>query len=106
MLTKEQRAEINSKIAAINLDINSKSKKDKEKNKFEFDKSLIFDSEYAKKQIANYTSRDPYLRMTSIIYQIGVIKAFQEISKYANLLSDLVNVSQVDTEKFGNNIAS
>jgi len=67
---------------------------------------LIFDSEYAKQQIANYTSNNPYLRMKSLIYQIGVIKAFQEISKYADLLSNLVNASQVDTEKFGNNIAS
>ena len=105
-LTKEQKIEMNSKIAAIELDITSKSSKDKKKNKYEFDKSLIFDSEYAKKQIANYTSKDPYLRMTSLVYQIGVIKAFQEISKYADLLSNLVNASQVDTEKFGNNIAS
>jgi len=47
-ISEEQRKEINAQVAAIELDINSKSKKDKDKNKYEFDKSKIFDSEYAK----------------------------------------------------------
>jgi hypothetical protein len=43
------------------LDADKKSNKEKKKDKYEFDKSKIFDSAYAKQQIANYESSDPYL---------------------------------------------
>lgn len=40
----------------------------------------------------------------SIIFQLAALESFEEISKFAQSLSELVNCSRIDTKKFGNTI--
>ena len=60
----------------------------------------IFNEEYAK-QMLNQPDTILYY-----IHQIKCLKAWKKIKPYADELSKLVTISRVDTEKFGNNIAS
>ena len=60
----------------------------------------IFNEEYAK-QMLNQPGTILYY-----IHQIKCLKAWKKIKPYADELSKLVTISRVDTEKFGNNIAS
>lgn len=60
----------------------------------------IFNEEYAK-QMLNQPGTILYY-----IHQIKCLKTWKKIKPYADELSKLVTISRVDTEKFGNNIAS
>ena len=60
----------------------------------------IFNEEYAK-QMLNQPDTILYY-----IHQIKCLKAWKKIKPYADEISKLVTISRVDTEKFGNNIAS
>lgn len=60
----------------------------------------IFDEGYAK-QMLNQPGTILYY-----IHQIKCLKAWKKIKPYADEMSKLVTISRVDTEKFGNNIAS
>lgn len=73
----------------------------------QFTKDKIFDYETAKRQILelrNPSSQIAELRAS--IYQLCVMQSFQDIEPYANAISELVTMSQIDTKKFGNNIAA
>lgn len=59
----------------------------------------IFNLSYAKSILQN-----PY-SIKGLCYQILALQAYLRIEPYANELSNLVKVSRIDTEKFGNNIA-
>lgn len=63
----------------------------------EFEK--IFNLSYAKSILQN-----PY-SIKGLCHQILALQAYLRIEPYANELSNLVKVSRIDTEKFGNNIA-
>lgn len=59
----------------------------------------IFNLSYAKSVLQN-----PY-SIKGLCHQILALQAYLRIEPYANELSNLVKVSRIDTEKFGNNIA-
>ena len=59
----------------------------------------IFNLDYAKSILQN-----PY-SIKGLCHQILALQAYLRIEPYANELSNLVKVSRIDTEKFGNNIA-
>lgn len=59
----------------------------------------IFNLSYAKSVLQN-----PY-SIKGLCHQILALQAYLRIESYANELSNLVKVSRIDTEKFGNNIA-
>ena len=59
----------------------------------------IFNLSYAKSILQN-----PY-SIKGLCHQILALQAYLRIEPYANELSNLVKVSRIDTEKFGNNIA-
>lgn len=72
-----------------------------------FTKDKIFDYKTAKRQILelrNPSSQIAELRAS--VYQLCVMQSFQDIEPYANAISELVTMSQIDTKKFGNNIAA
>lgn len=83
-----------------------KPKDDRRKSTRTYSKSQIFDEESAKEAIRNNNSSDPEKRMYSLIYQMHAIETFVELQDYAQALSDMVQCSQIDTKKFGNNVAS
>lgn len=64
----------------------------------------IFNYDDAKQSILNSQSKDPNKLFKSYMFQLCTMEAFNEINKYARLMSELVTVSQVDTKKFGNHI--
>ena len=74
-----------------NIDENSMNVDDEFKN--------IFNLSYAKSVLQN-----PY-SIKGLCHQILALQAYLRIEPYANELSNLVKVSRIDTEKFGNNIA-
>jgi len=45
-------------------------------------------------------------RLKYLIIQEFTLRAFKKLTGYANKLSELVQVSQVDTKKFGNDTAT
>lgn len=59
----------------------------------------IFNLSYAKSVLQN-----PY-SIKGLCHQILALQAYLRIEPYADELSNLVKVSRIDTEKFGNNIA-
>lgn len=60
----------------------------------------IFNIDYAKQMLQN-----PY-SLKGLVHQLLCLQAWNRLRPYAQELSDLVKVSRIDTEKFGNNIAS
>lgn len=79
-------------------------KSDEKEPKFEFDRSKVFDKDYAIKQLKNRRSNDKVDKLYYLQFQLACIRAFEELSVYAQGISDLVSASQVDTKKFGNTI--
>ena len=71
---------------------------------FPLNRVMIFNEEFAKSAILNYHSSNLSERAASIMFQLCALASFEELRKYAQGISDLVRVSQVDTKKFGNNI--
>lgn len=71
---------------------------------FEFDRKLVFDKDYAIKQIKNKRSSKQSDLLQHIEFQVACVRAFEELSTHAQAISDLVSVSQIDTKKFGNTI--
>lgn len=65
------------------------------------DKTIVFDESkliYALK----HTKQD---NLDFLYQQIAVLHAYKELSEDAKTLSELVHISQIDTKKFGNNLA-
>lgn len=60
----------------------------------------IFNLDYAKQMLQN-----PY-SLKGLVHQLLCLQAWNRLRPYAQELSDLVKVSRIDTEKFGNNIAA
>lgn len=60
----------------------------------------IFNLDYAKQILQN-----PY-SLKGLVHQLLCLQAWNRLRPYAQELSDLVKVSRIDTEKFGNNIAA
>ena len=54
----------------------------------------------------NYKSKDPVENLEATYFQLLTMKSFDKIKVYADELSELVHVSQIDTKKFGNNITA
>lgn len=85
-----------------------KLRKGKKAPEYIFDRTKIFNFEYAKEQIINLlpTNRSATVfdKIRAMFFNLNVLVAFGEIDKYANALSQLVTVSQIDTKKFGNTI--
>lgn len=74
---------------------------------YSFDKSKIFDYNAAKKQIQNYRNANNTVdKLTATVYQLLVLKAFDDIKPCTEALSSLVQLSQIDTKKYGNTIMS
>ena len=72
---------------------------------YNFNKGKIFDYEVAKKSILDFNNPKYTIdKLRAAVYQLCVMKAFEEIEPCANAISDLVNISQIDTKKFGNSI--
>lgn len=59
----------------------------------------VFDEEAAKAALIDKDSA------SAKVFQLLAIKSFNKIQRYADELSRLVHLSQIDTKKFGNNIA-
>lgn len=90
-------------IKAVAVELLKKVKdeeSDNKQSKTSISYTDIFDEEYAK-QMLNQPGTILYY-----IHQIKCLKAWKKIKPYADELSKLVTISRVDTEKFGNNIAS
>ena len=49
--------------------------------------------------------QNPY-SLKGLVHQLLCLQAWNRLRPYAQELSDLVKVSRIDTEKFGNNIAA
>jgi len=71
---------------------------------FEFDRKLVFNKDYAIKQIKNKRSSKQSDLLSHLEFQVACVRAFEELSNHAQAISDLVSVSQIDTKKFGNTI--
>lgn len=90
-------------IKAVAVELLKKVKdeeSDNKQSKTSISYTDIFDEEYAK-QMLNQPDTILYY-----IHQIKCLKAWKKIKPYADEISKLVTISRVDTEKFGNNIAS
>ena len=90
-------------IKAVAVELLKKVKdeeSDNKQSKTSISYTDIFNEEYAK-QMLNQPGTILYY-----IHQIKCLKAWKKIKPYADELSKLVTISRVDTEKFGNNIAS
>lgn len=90
-------------IKAVAVELLKKVKdeeSDNKQSKTSISYTDIFNEEYAK-QMLNQPDTILYY-----IHQIKCLKAWKKIKPYADELSKLVTISRVDTEKFGNNIAS
>lgn len=72
----------------------------KKKAKIEIDYSKVFDLDYAKKMFENPNS------IEAIIHQLVCLRAWANLTKYADEMSQLVKASRIDTEKFGNTYAA
>ena len=64
----------------------------------------VFDFEAGKKYILDFSSNDPEKRLASYLYQIKVLKAYIDLEPFVRKMADLVQMSQIDTKKFGNDI--
>ena len=88
------------KFNGLASEINSKSKYDGVKDQM-LDKSIVFDERsliYALK----HRKQD---NLDFLFQQLVVLHAYAELSDDAKTLSELVHRSQIDTKKFGNNLA-
>lgn len=120
VLDKDKYAyyDFQSKLFGQKADQIKKLLKDTNNQKYLFDEKLIFNYDYAIKMIKIHNAmQDVYKGIYSgdytydvtdmldyYVYQLNVLNAFNKISKYADSMSELVKMSQIDTEKFGNNI--
>ena len=74
---------------------------------YSFNKALIFDYKTAKEQIQNYRNPNNTVdKLKATVYQLLVLKAFDDIKPCSEALSSLVQLSQIDTKKYGNTIMS
>ena len=64
---------------------------------------LVFDDARLKSALKNYTDKSQTAQ--DIAQQLLVLRAFRVLSEDAQKLSDLVQRSQIDTKKYGNNIS-
>lgn len=92
-------------IEAANKITNSGNQKNIPQNPFKFDD--IFDFETASGMIQTIrTSSDNTELAEAEAFQIKAIEAYENLDTFAQSLSELVQCSQIDTKKFGNNVAS
>lgn len=113
MIIRELKAKAVEKLdAAYNSNKNSLSKEERSKwsRKIQNLKTRqnvnwkeIFDSEQAIKAIKESGDAKS---IHSAYFQLLALESFIKITPYADEISKLVKVSQIDTKKFGNNIAS
>lgn len=81
------------------------NKKNSKKNKPEISSSkAVFDFDLGKESIQNYNSSDLSDKFKSYVFQIKAMKALMDIDPYVRKMSELVQLSQIDTKKFGNDI--
>lgn len=66
--------------------------------KFIFQPKAEFGTSLAEHALQNPTSQE------GLLYQLQALDTFQDIEPYANAISKLVTLSQIDTKKFGNSI--
>lgn len=111
-LKKEDADFVQSAIDYFEYDIKSEDDKKKylkthgnKKPNRPVSRNKIFDADSGKLSIKYFDSDDQSKIANSIIYQLSCLQAFNEIDSFAKQLSDLVNMSQVDTKQFGNTIA-
>lgn len=64
---------------------------------------LVFDDARLKSALKNYTDKSQTAQ--DIAQQLLVLRAFKVLSEDAQKLSDLVQRSQIDTKKYGNNLS-
>ena len=76
-------------------------------NKTSFDYKRMFDKEEGLKAIENYNNPNASKedRLKAVLFQFYALDSFAKIDKYAENLSQLVQLSQIDTKKFGNTVA-
>ena len=120
VLDKDKYAyyDFQSKLFGQKADQIKKLLKDTNNQKYLFDEKLIFNYDYAIKMIKIHNAMQDISKgmysgdytydvidmLDYYVYQLNVLNAFNKISKYADSMSELVKMSQIDTEKFGNNI--
>lgn len=63
------------------------------------DAAKMFDIDYLRKIMPRKNTAEWYIN------QIKVLKAFEELQPFAQALSELTTISQIDTKKYGNNFA-
>lgn len=92
-------------IDAANKITNNGNQKNVPQNPFKFDD--IFDFQTASKMIQTIrTSSDNTELAEAEAFQIKAIEAYEKLDTFAQSLGELVQCSQIDTKKFGNNVAS
>ena len=93
---------LNYAACAIMDQKSSLNKAPKKMRTYNIEKQLenIFNINYAKQMLQN-----PY-SLKGLVHQLLCLQAWNRLRPYAQELSDLVKVSRIDTEKFGNNIAA
>ena len=86
-----------------------KYKKDEKPSRV-IERNKIFDEEQGISSIQKYRPANQVDStnisdvIDSIIFQLACLETFKELEKYANALSTLVFMSQIDTKTFGNNL--
>lgn len=65
--------------------------------------SGVFDIEFLKRQLVALKNKDNDFNY--FFNQLLVLNAYQELTPFAEELSELVHISQIDTKKFGNSFA-
>ena len=91
----------------------SKQKSDYKKShkgnaaKYQFSEKSIFSYNTAKQQIMNYRNPNNTIdKVYATAYQLLVLESFNRIKPCAQAISDLVQMSQIDTKKYGNTVMS
>ena len=85
---------------------------DKDKPSRPLSRADMFSEELGKKSILNFNigadvnEQNVSDAVNSLIYQLCALESFNEISTFAQEMSQLVQCSQIDTKKFGNTIHS
>lgn len=103
------------KDTSANIKSNKQSSKKKSDGenapKRYFSRQSMFDYELACSSLDNYVSKIDEVTeenaadvITSYMYQLHCIESYNEMYGLANSMSNLVSCSQIDTEKFGNNL--
>lgn len=92
-------------IAAANAIRSSGNKKNIPTRPFDF--KNVFDFQTAANAIQTLrTSSDNTKLALAEAFQIEAIEAYEQLEPYSQALGELVQCSQIDTKKFGNNVAS